>query len=91
MHVERQTTEGRVRGTILRSLGKIVDEYRGIPFAEPPVGIFRFRPPQPKAPWEGTLDATAGTTACPQGSEKHSAWITHEISASREQWMTRVT
>ncbi|KAH7931508.1 hypothetical protein HPB49_026677 [Dermacentor silvarum] len=61
-----QTTEGRVRGTILRSLGKIVDEYRGIPFAEPPVGIFRFRPPQPKAPWEGTLDATAGTTACPQ-------------------------
>ncbi|XP_037581907.1 acetylcholinesterase [Dermacentor silvarum] len=66
MHVERQTTEGRVRGTILRSLGKIVDEYRGIPFAEPPVGIFRFRPPQPKAPWEGTLDATAGTTACPQ-------------------------
>ncbi|XP_065311874.1 acetylcholinesterase-like isoform X2 [Dermacentor albipictus] len=65
-HVERQTTEGRVRGKVVRSLGKIVEEYRGIPFAEPPVGTLRFRPPQPKAPWEGTLDATAGSTACPQ-------------------------
>ncbi|KAH7933830.1 hypothetical protein HPB49_017879 [Dermacentor silvarum] len=66
MHVERQTTEGRVRGKIVRSLGKSVEEYRGIPFAEPPVGKLRFRPPQPKAPWEGTLDATEGTTVCPQ-------------------------
>ncbi|KAH7933832.1 hypothetical protein HPB49_017881 [Dermacentor silvarum] len=66
MHVERQTTEGRVRGKIVRSLGKIVEEYRDIPFAEPPVGKLRFRPPQPKAPWEGTLDVTEGTTVCPQ-------------------------
>ncbi|XP_075530980.1 acetylcholinesterase-like [Dermacentor variabilis] len=66
LHVERQTAEGRVRGNIVRSLGKIVEEYRGIPFAEPPVGKLRFRPPQPKAPWHGTLDATAGSTVCPQ-------------------------
>ncbi|XP_075529768.1 acetylcholinesterase-like [Dermacentor variabilis] len=66
LHVERQTMEGRVRGKVVRSLGKSVEEYRGIPFAEPPVGKLRFRPPQPKAPWEGTLDATAGSTACPQ-------------------------
>ncbi|XP_075530986.1 acetylcholinesterase-like [Dermacentor variabilis] len=66
LHVERQTSEGRVRGNIVRSLGKSVEEYRGIPFAEPPVGKLRFRPPQPKAPWEGTLDATAGSTVCAQ-------------------------
>ncbi|XP_037579182.1 acetylcholinesterase-like [Dermacentor silvarum] len=64
--VDRQTTEGMVRGHVVRALGKTVEEYRGIPFAEPPVGRLRFRPPLPKRPWEGTLDATAGNTACPQ-------------------------
>ncbi|KAH7932051.1 hypothetical protein HPB52_024950 [Rhipicephalus sanguineus] len=65
-HVERQTTEGRVHGRIVRSLGRSVEEFRGIPYAEPPVGKLRFRPPQPKKPWEGTLDATSGSTGCPQ-------------------------
>ncbi|XP_050024748.1 acetylcholinesterase-like [Dermacentor andersoni] len=64
--VERQTTEGMVRGKVVRVLDKSVEEYRGIPFAEPPVGKLRFRPPLPKQPWEGTVDATAGNTACPQ-------------------------
>ncbi|KAL1483165.1 hypothetical protein MTO96_033384 [Rhipicephalus appendiculatus] len=65
-HVERQTTEGRVRGRVVRRLGRSVEEYRGIPYAEPPVGKLRFRPPQPKKAWEGTLDATSGSTGCPQ-------------------------
>ncbi|XP_075529767.1 acetylcholinesterase-like [Dermacentor variabilis] len=64
--VERQTTEGMVRGKVVRVLDKSVEEYRGIPFAEPPLGKLRFRPPLPKQPWEGTVDATAGNTACPQ-------------------------
>ena len=29
----------------------------GIPFAEPPTGKNRFRPPQPKAPWSETREA----------------------------------
>lgn len=32
--------------------------YRGIPFAEPPVGDLRWKAPQPCAPWEGVRDAT---------------------------------
>ncbi len=32
--------------------------FRGIPYAEPPVGPLRFAPPRPRAPWAGTLDAT---------------------------------
>lgn len=66
MHVERMTAEGRVRGKLVRTLGRTVEEFRGIPFAEPPVGHLRFRPPRPKDAWEGTLDATARSTACHQ-------------------------
>ncbi|KAK8783523.1 hypothetical protein V5799_010111, partial [Amblyomma americanum] len=68
MYVERDTAGGRVRGTVLRAAGRNVEQYRGIPFAEAPIGELRFRPPRPREPWTGTLDATASTaaTACPQ-------------------------
>ncbi|XP_077500876.1 acetylcholinesterase-like [Amblyomma americanum] len=66
-YVERDTTEGKVRGRLVRAIGRNVEEYRGIPFAEPPLGKLRFRPPVRKAPWEGTLDTTTlKLTACPQ-------------------------
>ncbi len=33
--------------------------YRGIPFAAPPLGDLRWRPPQPAATWDGVRPATA--------------------------------
>ncbi|CAH1781138.1 unnamed protein product [Owenia fusiformis] len=42
-------------------------EYLGIPYAEPPVGDLRFRPPKPlKKKWSGVLDATKHGPACMQ-------------------------
>ena len=41
--------------------GKKKEEYlafRGIPYAKPPVGRLRFRPPQEPEPWEGIRDCT---------------------------------
>ncbi|MEA3214382.1 MAG: para-nitrobenzyl esterase [Acidimicrobiia bacterium] len=40
-----------------RSLGG-VDAFLGIPFAAPPVGPLRWRPPAPVQPWSGARDAT---------------------------------
>jgi para-nitrobenzyl esterase len=34
-----------------------VSVFRGVPYAQPPVGPLRFRPPQECAPWEGVRDA----------------------------------
>jgi para-nitrobenzyl esterase len=40
--------------------------FRGIPYAEPPIGEHRFAPPRKVAPWDGTFPATAFGNVCPQ-------------------------
>ncbi|XP_022105590.1 acetylcholinesterase-like [Acanthaster planci] len=47
-------------------VNKTIDVFKGIPFAEPPVGQLRFRPPVAKGPWDGTYDATYFRHACVQ-------------------------
>jgi para-nitrobenzyl esterase len=55
---------GAVRGRV----GDGVVEFRGIPYARPPVGARRFRLPEPVVPWDGELDATAARgPSAPQG------------------------
>jgi para-nitrobenzyl esterase len=40
--------------------------YKGVPFAAPPVGDLRWRPPAPVAPWTGARKADAFAPACMQ-------------------------
>ena len=40
--------------------------FLGLPFALPPIGSFRWQPPQAPPKWEGTLDATKQPNACTQ-------------------------
>ncbi len=40
--------------------------FRGIPYARPPLGELRFRPPEPAAPWSGLRAAATFGPACPQ-------------------------
>ncbi|XP_033625263.1 cholinesterase 1-like [Asterias rubens] len=43
-----------------------IDAYIGVPFAEPPTGAQRFRPPVALESWEGTWNATYARDACAQ-------------------------
>lgn len=43
------------------------EAFKGMPFAEPPLGALRFAPAEPKAAWTGTLDAHEYGHQCLQG------------------------
>ena len=49
-----ETKSGKIKGYNEKG----IEVYKGIPYAEPPIGDLRFRPPVAKEPWEGVLDAT---------------------------------
>ena len=57
-----RTEQGDVRGLVRD--GMVV--YHNLPFASPPVGPLRWRPPQAPQPWSGVRDATQFGHACAQ-------------------------
>ena len=48
------TTRGKVEGTMIQGVGG----YLAIPYAAPPVGPLRFKPPRKPAAWDGVRDCT---------------------------------
>ncbi len=59
-----KTETGMVAGTSGSAAG--VTAWLGIPYAAPPVGDLRWRPPQPAAAWAGVRQATSFGTSCMQ-------------------------
>jgi para-nitrobenzyl esterase len=57
-----ETRFGRIRG----SREDLLCVFRGIPYADPPVGSLRFGAPQPPTPWPGVRDARSFGAPAPQ-------------------------
>jgi len=68
------TAGGAVRGKVVAAAG----EFLGIPYAAPPVGALRWRPPRPPAPWPGVRQATSYAPHCPQPSSSFGVASTSE-------------
>jgi len=64
------TASGKVRG---RAEGGVA-VCKGIPYAAPPLGALRFRPPTPVSPWSGVRDAFEYGPSCPQTSARPQGW-----------------
>jgi para-nitrobenzyl esterase len=56
-------TGGRIQGV----LKDTVVSFKGIPFAAPPVGALRWKPPRPVNPWRGISKADRFAPPCAQG------------------------
>jgi carboxylesterase type B len=56
-----------------------ITAFKGIPFAAPPIGPNRWRPPQPPLHWQGVRDAGRFGASCPQSIAWEKKPWTHEF------------
>lgn len=56
----------QIESGLVAGSGTEIRVFKGIPFAAPPTGELRWKPPQPPKPWEGVRQATEFGAACMQ-------------------------
>jgi para-nitrobenzyl esterase len=71
---------GEIGGAVDRG----VRVFKGIPFAAPPVGELRWKPPQPVRPWTGVRDASQFGAECPQTQYPSSSVYVHPLQPQGE-------
>ncbi|GAB6024655.1 hypothetical protein CHUAL_009795 [Chamberlinius hualienensis] len=74
-----QINSGKVQGYISKSRdGNVYYGFQTIPFAAPPVGSLRFKPPQLVDHWEGVRDGAQLGPLCPQTFQQTLTFIGEE-------------
>ena len=60
---------GKIRG-VIETTGSPVRVFRGIPYARPPVGDLRWRPPRAVPPWDTVKECSSFGPSCLQPAQK---------------------
>jgi para-nitrobenzyl esterase len=71
---------GYITGTIANQAGKEIYIYKGIPYAAPPVGELRWKPPRPAASWSGIRACTEFNVQAAQYPDPHGPMATNTTS-----------
>jgi para-nitrobenzyl esterase len=71
-------TSGQISGRLISSGGAT---FKGIPYAQPPLGASRWHEPVPVSPWKGVCAASTFGAACTQ---KIATWNSQEAQGNRE-------
>ena len=79
-----RTAAGQVRGRAENG----VAVFRGIPFAQPPVGALRFAAPQPARPWDGVREAAMFGPPPPQSAFMLGPTAPVAPGADPDDWLT---
>jgi para-nitrobenzyl esterase len=79
-----QAPAGAVRGQAADG----IQSFKGIPYAAPPVGVNRWRPPMPIAPWSGTRDAANFGAACIQPTPGAPSIYSGDLGRTSEDCLT---
>ena len=83
-----ELAQGRVQGIaspFTASNGEHITVYRGLPYAAPPVGDNRWRPPGPPPSWDGVLLADTFSDSCYQARHSSSfVWRREDFPVSED-------
>lgn len=80
-NTQQRTKSGIVEGAISDE-GRVLS-FKGIPYAAPPVGLLRWKPPQPVASWAGVRKATEFGPRCMQ-TRVYDDMIFHDAGPSED-------
>ena len=78
--------QGDLQGVAAPAGGVVA--YKGVPFAQPPVGDLRWRPPVPASAWRGVRQADAFGHACLQPPQSPTGLYSGGIASASEDCLT---
>ena len=77
---------GDLEGVVAPGTGVVA--YKGIPYAQPPIGDSRWRPPVPATAWDGVRDAREFGHACLQPPQQPTGLYSGGMAATSEDCLT---
>jgi para-nitrobenzyl esterase len=75
---------GNISGIVLGESGREVHVYRGVPYAAPPIGALRWKPPQPAVSWAGVRECTMFSNQAAQYPDVHASEKIQALPSSED-------